>query len=105
LDTLIIISQNNNYNKRGKRRTSGSRFVDDALDLEASDATGVFGGLALMVVKVGWYGDDSARHSIAQVILSHLDNNKKRDKYGKFKNSSTKMLTFLSLMRISAAIC
>src|SRR5262245_6340140 len=40
------------------RQGRGGRLVDDALDLEASDAAGVAGGLALAVVEVGRDRDD-----------------------------------------------
>ena len=48
------------------------RLVDDALDLEAGDAAGVLGGLALGVVEVRGDGDDRLGDLLAQVVLGGL---------------------------------
>jgi len=55
---------------QAKGQRGRSRLVDDALDVEAGDAAGVFGGLALCVVEVGshrdhGFGDALARHQPA----------------------------------------
>ena len=55
---------------KGQGRRGG--LVDDALDFQASNATGVFGGLTLGVVEVGRHGDDGFGHGFAQVILGGL---------------------------------
>ena len=47
----------------------GGRLVDDALDVEAGDAAGVLGRLALVVVEVGRDGDDRRVDGLAQVGL------------------------------------
>jgi hypothetical protein len=55
---------------------SGSRLVDDAEDVQASNETGVLGSLTLGVVEVGGNGDDSVVDGGAEVGLSslpHLD--------------------------------
>jgi len=54
----------------GERRRGG--LVDDALDLQAGDATGVLGRLALGVVEVGRHGDDGLGDGLAQVVLGGL---------------------------------
>ncbi|EHL23757.1 putative NAD-specific glutamate dehydrogenase encoded in antisense gene pair with dnaKJ [Acidovorax sp. NO-1] len=47
-------------------------FVDDALDVQARNAAGVLGGLALCVVEVRGHGDDGFRHGLAQVVFGGL---------------------------------
>jgi hypothetical protein len=44
----------------------GGRLVDDALDGEAGQFAGLFGGVALGVVEIGGHGDDRARDRLAQ---------------------------------------
>ena len=51
----------------GERRRG--RLVDDALDVEAGDAAGVLGRLALGVVEVGRDGDDRLGDLLAEVVL------------------------------------
>ena len=53
--------------ERGRRR-----LVDDAQDVEAGDAAGVLGGLALRVVEVGGDGDDGLRHLLAEIVFGGL---------------------------------
>ena len=48
------------------------RLVDDALDLEAGDAAGVLGRLALAVVEVSRHGDDRFGHRLAEIVLGGL---------------------------------
>ena len=45
------------------------RFIDDALDVEAGDLSGVFGCLALDVVEVGGHGDDRLGEFIAEKLF------------------------------------
>jgi len=47
----------------------GGGFVDQAEDVEAGDAAGVFGCLTLRVVEVGGDGDDGARDFGAEEAL------------------------------------
>jgi hypothetical protein len=54
----------------GQRRGGG--FVDDALDVEARDAAGVLGGLALGVVEVGRHRDHGFGHGFAEVVFGGL---------------------------------
>ena len=44
----------------------GRRFVDQAHHFQSGDAAGVFGGLALVVVKISGYRDDGFFHRFAQ---------------------------------------
>ena len=55
-----------------ERERRGGRFVDDALDVQARDAAGVLGGLALAVVEVGRHRDDGLGHFLAEVVLGRL---------------------------------
>ncbi len=50
---------------------SGCRgFVDDAKDVQPRNFTGVLGGLALAVIKVGRNGDDRIVHLLSEVVFS-----------------------------------
>ena len=55
-----------------KSQSGCGRFVDNTFDFQTSDATSVFGGLALCVVKVGWHSNDSFCHGFAEVIFCRL---------------------------------
>ena len=48
------------------------RLVDDALDVEAGDAAGVLGRLALLVVEVRRHRDDGFGHRLAEIVLGGL---------------------------------
>src|SRR5699024_4404001 len=52
----------------GQRRGGG--LVDDALDLQTGDFTGILGGLALGVGEVGGHGDDGLGDGAAEIRLS-----------------------------------
>jgi len=60
----------------------GGGLVDDTLDVEASDGTGVLGGLTLRIVEVSGDSDDSVVHSFTEISLSdllHLGKDHRRD--------------------------
>ena len=48
---------------------SGSRLVDDTLDVQAGDGAGVLGSLTLAVVEVSRNGDDGLGDRLAQISL------------------------------------
>ena len=62
-DLLLLVLLVQTIGERG-----GRGLVDDALDVEAGDAAGVLGCLALGVVKVRGDGDDSVGDGLAQVL-------------------------------------
>ena len=47
----------------------GGRLVDDALDFQPGDASGILGGLALGIVKVGRHRDDGLGDRLAKIGL------------------------------------
>ena len=53
-------------------QSSGSRFVDNTLNIETSNLSGFLGGLTLRVWEVSRNGDDSFRHFLSEVIFSRL---------------------------------
>ena len=55
-----------------KSQGSSSGFVDDALDIQACDASGIFGGLALCVVEICWNSDDRFGHFFAKIVFGSL---------------------------------
>ena len=55
-----------------KGQCCGSGLVDDALDVQTCDATGIFGGLALCVVEIRWNGDDRFSHFFAEIVFGSL---------------------------------
>jgi hypothetical protein len=52
--------------------SGGGGLVDDAENVEASNGTGVLGGLTLVVVEVGGHGDDGLLNLHAELDLSNL---------------------------------
>ena len=63
-DELVFLAL---FEAVGQGRSGG--LVDDALDLEAGDLSGVLGGLTLRVVEVGGDGDDGLGDGLTQVGL------------------------------------
>ena len=64
-DLVVLLVEAVRERRRG-------RLVDDALDVEARDAAGVLGGLALRVVEVRGDGDDRLGDRLAEVVLGGL---------------------------------
>ena len=54
----------------GQRRRRG--LVDDALDVQARDAAGILGGLALRIVEIGRHRDDRFGDGFTEIILGGL---------------------------------
>ena len=52
--------------------SGGGRLVDDTENVEASNGTGVLGGLTLVVVEVGGNGDDGLLDLLSELGLSDL---------------------------------
>ena len=52
--------------------SGGGGLVDDTENVEASNGTGVLGGLTLVVVEVGGDGDDGLLDLLAELGLSDL---------------------------------
>lgn len=52
--------------------SGSSRLVDNTENVQASDGTGILGGLTLVVVEVGGHGDDSLLNLLAELDLSDL---------------------------------
>lgn len=52
--------------------SGGGRLVDDTENVQASNGTGVLGGLTLVVVEVGRDGDDGLLDLHAELDLSDL---------------------------------
>jgi len=46
-----------------------SWFIDNAQDIETTDASGILGGLALRIVEVGWYCHNCIIHLCSKVGL------------------------------------
>ena len=63
--TLLVLVQTEGECSRG-------RLVDDALDVEAGDATRILRGLALGIVEVGRHGDHRFGDRLAEVVLGRL---------------------------------
>src|SRR5271157_407724 len=61
---------------------SGGRLIDQPQNFEAGDAAGVFGGLALRVIKIGGHGDHGFADRLAEKglgVLLELAQNHGRD--------------------------
>ena len=53
-------------------QSSRRRLIDDALHIQAGNLTGVFGGLALRIIKVGWDGNHRFGDGLAQIVFRRL---------------------------------
>lgn len=49
-----------------------SGFIQDSDDVKTGDGSGVFGGLSLGIVEIGWDGDHSVDDSVSDVGFSYL---------------------------------
>src|SRR3989338_392559 len=64
----------------------GRRLIDDTKDFESRDLTGVLGGLALVIIKIGRTSDNGFFNFVAKVFLSvslDLLQNKSADLLGR----------------------
>src|SRR5437870_4581306 len=52
------------------RETGGRRLIEDAHDFQARELSGLTGGVALGVRKVGWYGNDRLSDWLMQIAFS-----------------------------------
>ena len=57
---------------KAERQRGGGRFVDDALDFEPCDPTGVFSGLTLGIIKVSRNRDHRFGDVFAKIVLGGL---------------------------------
>ncbi len=67
------------------RQRSGGRFIDDAQHIEAGNAAGIFGGLALRIIEICGNGDDRVDDFFAQcrfrILFQFAEN--ERGKFGR----------------------
>ena len=49
-----------------------SWLVNDTLNVEACDCSGILGGLSLGIIEVSWDGDDSILNTFSEVSLSNF---------------------------------
>jgi hypothetical protein len=70
VDGDLAVARGGLVQAEGQR--GGGWFVDDALDVEAGDAAGVLGGLALGIVEVGRHGDDGLADLRAEIGFGGL---------------------------------
>lgn len=75
-----------------KWNTGGSGLVDDALDFQSRDSTGILRCLALMIVKVGRDRDYRAGNCVTQVVLRDLQE-------GNMRNETQGQLTMSWLIK------
>ena len=57
---------------QAKSQGSSCGFVDDALDIQPSNAARVFGGLALCVIEISRHRDDGFCHFFAEIVFGRF---------------------------------